>query len=128
MLDGPAPAMEFPRNPASVAFPGKFFGAYYCDATCGRNFFQFVYTHPERICFSISVVPALTQTAQFPAQKEVFQAFPAKQVCKILLRKAGDLTSGKTANIGGDIDSVRENYLDEILFTPIGGAKGENPF
>jgi hypothetical protein len=44
------------------------------------------------------------------------------------LRKGGYLASGKAANIGDNSDSARENYLDEILFTPIGGAEGENPF
>jgi hypothetical protein len=120
--------MEFPRNPASVAFPGKSFGAYDYDGACDRDFFQLVYAHPESICLGISAVSTLAQAAQFPAKKTIFEAFPAKQVCKILLRKSGYLASGKTANIDDDSDSVRENYLDEILFTPIGGAEGENPF
>jgi len=128
MRDAPTPAMEFPRDPAAVTFPGESFGAYYCYCACGGDFFQLVYTTPELVCLSISVITALTQTAQFTAQKGVFQAFSAQQACKILLSEGGYLASGKTANISDYIDSVKKNYLDEILFTPIGGSEGVNSF
>lgn len=128
MLYGPAPAMKLPGNPAAMAFPGESLGAYYHGCSSGRDLFQFVYAQPEFISPGISIETAPAQAAQFPAEKGISQALPAKQIRQVSLSEGGYLALWETAHIDDDIDSVKEENLDKVLFAPGGCAEREKFF
>jgi hypothetical protein len=126
VLDGPAPPVELPGDPAAVAFPGELLGADDDGDRCRGDGFEEVDAFAELLRLSVCLVASFPETTEFPAEKGIDKPLLFEKSLEVRLRKYLYFASGEAADIDDSADGIEEEDLDEILLAPEVCAEGED--